>query len=151
MGLDDVRDMQQDVMFSKMKEEQSLVSFISDRTTIDNACYALYWLGQRKEYSDWYQGYYNKAIKHFSNTYDIVFILPWGEIKLENDGIRSSNKWYQFILQQMMENMANKHQGYDAKVHMIMSRDMESRVRDCLYWIDQWKYPTSIEVMGGPK
>ncbi len=140
MGLDDVRDMQQDVMFGKMKEEQSLSSFISDRTTIDNACYALYWLGQRKEYSKWYDWYHKKAVDHFKNTYDVVFILPHGVIELENDGVRSSNKWYQFILQQMMENMVNNNIGFKSNVHIIRDTSLDNRVKECLMCIDRLKY-----------
>ena len=145
MSLDDVREMQQDVMFDKMREEQSLTSFFSDRTTIDNTCYAMYWLGQKKEYSKWYQGYFNNAVKHFNCTYDIVIILPWGVIELENDGIRSSNKWYQFILQQMMENMVITHKGVNTTVIKVKSIPLDERVKECIYLIDKHIYMEKIK------
>lgn len=66
-------------------------SFISDRTTVDNAIYWIKW-HMSKANSLRSLAYLNMC-KLNAKKYDLVFYIP-PEIPLENDGFRSTNGYY---------------------------------------------------------
>jgi len=78
----------------KKKLEEQTETFIADRSTADNLAYYLRWAcrdiedGRNKAYVDW-------CINHLK-TYDLVVLLPWNAIPLEDDGFRSAKVYYQY-------------------------------------------------------
>lgn len=135
MTFQDVKRMQHEVMYAKIKEEINLNTFISDRTTIDNAMYTLRWVSSlTNEYNDWYKLYLKDARMHARSYYDIIFVLPHGVIQIENDGLRSSKTWYQFLMQELIENEINKLETAcrDPYIHHVTSSRLNDRVEECL-------------------
>ena len=134
MDINDVQRMQDEVMYAKINEETPLKEFISDRTTIDNAMYTLRWVSSlTNEYDGWYSKYLEDARKHTMLFYDIIFVLPHGAIHIENDGIRSSKTWYQFLMQQLIEKEIDAFSTLCyPHTHKIKSLSVEDRVNECL-------------------
>lgn len=130
MKVKDVVQMQEDTLKRKMEIESQLQNFISDRTTIDNLSYALRWIGSiDTEYDTWMAQYITQAMNHANANYDIIFLLPWGELPLEKDGTRSSKQWYQY----MMQNIIERHVYMLERpyVYEVMTVSLEDRVNEC--------------------
>ena len=130
MTEEDIKLMQNDVMYSKINREISLNTFISDRTTIDNATYALRWIASLDDkHQVWYKNYLNDAVKHANDTYDVIFFLPVGVFKPKDDGLRSNKLWYQYMMQCIMESLLS---GLDKPlIHYIKSSSLQDRVDEC--------------------
>jgi len=86
--------LQEEVLENKIKQENSLGDFIADRTPLDNIAYALRWLSREEGIEEWFNNYYNKAMNH-ACTYDLIIFLQNGKIPIEDDGVRSTQYWYQ--------------------------------------------------------
>ncbi len=124
--------MQADNLKRRIEIEGSLQQFISDRTSVDNLVYALRWVGSVDDgtYDGWMAQYINAAMKHADTNYDIIFLLPWGEIPLEGDGVRSSKQWYQYMIQSLIErHIYMLQRPYVYEVQMV---SLEDRVTECL-------------------
>lgn len=76
--------------------------FVSDRTPLDFIAFWLYYgMGWDAAASD-------AAMARFAAglaRYDAVVLLPWGAIPLEDDGIRSPNRWHQYHFQMILEGL----------------------------------------------
>jgi nicotinamide riboside kinase len=139
MQTDDVIKMQTDVLNAKILQESRYKNFISDRTTIDNFCYCLRWIGsETSNHNDFMKNYFKKSINHAKKYYDLIFILPWNAFKIEDDGVRSNKKWYQYMMQSLIEHhlygllLSNT----DVKIHKVDSIDLSDRVKECLLVIN---------------
>lgn len=131
MKIKDVVQMQTDTLKRKMEIESQLQNFISDRTTIDNLSYALRWIGSiNPNYDTWMAQYITQAINHANTNYDIIFILPWGVIPLEDDGTRSSKQWYQYMMQALIER--HIYMLETPMVYEVYQTDLEARAEECL-------------------
>jgi nicotinamide riboside kinase len=131
MALKDVVQMQEDTLKRKMDIESELQSFIADRTTVDNLTYALRWIGSEdKDYDTWMAQYITHAMNHANINYDIIFLLPWGEIPLVDDGTRSTKQWYQYLIQSILErHIYMLERPY---VYEVYQTTVEGRVEECL-------------------
>jgi nicotinamide riboside kinase len=135
MTINDICNMQTEVMYGKIKEEKCYDSFISDRTTIDNAMYTLRWVSSvTNKYNNWFHQYLIDARHHAKNYYDIIFILPYGKFEIVDDNIRSNKKWYQFLMQELIEKEIFDLQNGDCwpYIHTIKSIDLTQRVNECI-------------------
>ncbi len=131
MAKKDVVKMQEDTLKRKMDIESELQAFMSDRTTVDNLSYALRWIGSvdNGEYEGWMAQYITHAMSHADVSYDLIFILPWGEVKLEDDGTRSSKTWYQYMMQNIIER--HIYMLERPMVYEVMAVPLEERVVEC--------------------
>lgn len=132
METTDVVKMQDDTLNRKTQIESELQSFIADRTTVDNMAYALRWIGSEDtgSYDTWMAQYIMRAMNHADSNYDIIFMLPWGEIPIEDDGTRSTKQWYQYMMQNIIERhiyMLERPYIYEVE-HVAL----DDRVRECL-------------------
>ena len=131
MTIHHVVQMQEDTLKRKMDIESELQAFVSDRTTVDNLCYALRWIGSLDpEYDTWMAQYITHAMNHANKNYDIIFMLPWGVVPLEKDGTRSSKQWYQYMMQNIIER--HIYMLERPMVYEVMSETLEDRVVECL-------------------
>ena len=131
LGIEGTIKMQEDTLQRKMSIESELQSFVADRTTVDNLCYAVRWIGSvNSEYDTWMAQYITHAINHANVNYDIIFMLPWGVIPIEKDGTRSSKTWYQYMMQNLIErHIYMLERPY---VYEVMQDSLEDRTRECL-------------------
>jgi nicotinamide riboside kinase len=133
MEMKDVVQMQEDTLKRKTDIESTLGSFMSDRTTVDNLSYALRWIGSvdgTGTYESWMAQYLMLAMNHAEANYDLIFLLPWGELELEDDGTRSTKTWYQYLMQSIIERhiyMLNRPMVYE-----VMSVPLEDRKTECM-------------------
>lgn len=129
----DVQKMQTDALNRRIDIESELQNFISDRTSVDNLSYALRWIGsetKNEAISGWMAQYITRAMNHANENYDLIFLLPWGEIPLEDDGTRSTKEWYQYMMQAIIERhiyMLDRPFVYE-----VMKTDLEERKEECL-------------------
>lgn len=138
LGIKDVVKMQEDTLRRKMDIESNLQSFISDRSTVDNLSYALRWIGSvENEYDTWMAQYITYAMNHANKNYDLIFILPWGELDLVNDGTRSTKTWYQYMIQSIIERHIYMLEG--PMIYEVMSVPLEDRKNECLRIIESIK------------
>lgn len=102
MGVAEIRQMtpeqsyefQSRIFQKKIEEELKHKSFVADRSTADNIAYYLRWCARDNDDSK-NAVYIEKCIKHLK-VYDLVMILPWQGIPLEDDGFRSVRLYYQY-------------------------------------------------------
>lgn len=85
---------QTNILDRKFAEEEKYETFISDRSTADNAAYYFRWccrdIDDKKN-----KIYIERCFKHLK-TYDKIILLPWNSIPLHDDGFRSTKLYYQY-------------------------------------------------------
>ena len=77
LGVQGTVDLQNHLLDTKFKSEANMKSFISDRTSIDCATYALRWVSRYSEHNSWLYEYITKCIIHAQQNYDLIVIFPW--------------------------------------------------------------------------
>jgi nicotinamide riboside kinase len=136
MNINDIIEMQSDVMNGKIKQEVGQTNFISDRCTIDNLCYTLRWVGSvDSDHNDFMEQYISDAMAHAKDNYDIIFILPFGSFDIENDGTRSNKKYYQYMLQSLIEYHCYSLMTSglsDVVIHKIKAVSLPERIAECM-------------------
>ena len=142
----------------RMLAEANAIKCVSDRTSYDNACYALYWLGREEHLQHKLMKYTMACSIHAIKTYDVIFILPFGVFDIEDDGCRSVKPAYQQGMQMMIEHAVQS--GYPIHyVHQVQAASLDDRTAECMNIIDQLydeklKHtppPTSILDITNPK
>lgn len=129
LSLRDIMKMQMELLKQKRVSEAQQ-EFIADRSTIDNFVYANYWLGRDDEMQRGLYDYMDSCFQHAVDSYDYIFLFPWGVIDLEDDGVRSAKPMYQFAIQMMIERAVFQLQALnpDVYVHMVTGKTVEERV-----------------------
>ncbi len=62
--------------------------------------------------------------------YDRVYLLPWGAIPLEADGVRTPNRWTQLHMQLVLEGLLRMHA---PELHLLLrSVALDARVQEVL-------------------
>jgi len=65
-----------------------------------------------------------------ASRYDRVYLLPWGAIPLEADGVRTPNRWTQLHMQLVLEGLLRRHaSGLHLPVRAVV---LDARVREVL-------------------
>ncbi len=94
--------------------ERSLPSFVADNSALDFAAYALYYgcLSPRS-----HDALLTEAA-HSAAQYDAVFLLPWGALPYEQDGVRPADPYLQLRYQLLLEGLLRRHIE-PSKLHLI--------------------------------
>jgi len=132
LGSEGTKLLQKEVLERKIKLETEHSHFISDRTTLDNAAYCLRWLAREEGIDSWMEDYIKKCFDHAKEAYDVIVICPWGAIPLEDDGIRSGKRWYQYEIQKLIEGLALDDIDTFGKVHFLKSESVKDRVEELI-------------------
>ena len=82
-------DMQKKLLKEKKIREKSNYSFVADRTTIDNAVYAIVY-GEKLSGSELSE-YVTDCVVHARDCYDLIIYFREGRISYVDDGVRGSN------------------------------------------------------------
>lgn len=115
-----------DLFGQRLAREGSLRGFVADNCAADFAAYAL-----QHGCADACPGLLADAQAHAA-AYDAIFLLPWGAIPYERDGVRSASQGaelrYQLMLEALLERNAR------SRLHRVPQeiRGVEARVRFCL-------------------
>lgn len=139
LDVDGTQKLQEHIFQVKSKSEKEKSSFIADRSTIDNAAYALRWIGREDKYQDWLLDYTEKCLKHAAYNYDYIFFVPSGVFPIEDDGVRSEKPAYQkemefLMLGLLMELKRNYYYSYPEIIY-INSKSIEDRINEILLGI----------------
>lgn len=79
--------------------------FVTDRSPLDYAAFGLVFHHHGSDFCD---RYVPQALAR-APEYDAIILLPWGVLPLQADGVRSTNRWYQRLLQATIEGLAHRH------------------------------------------
>ena len=145
MEILDTIKMQESILNKKVQKEVNKDNWIADRTPIDNLVYALHWIGKHKEHEEWMNFYAEMCVKHVLKCYDLIFILPWGAIPLEDDGVRSVKKWYQYQIQLLIYGIIDGLESYGSvDFHRIVALTPEDRLYECEYVLKNIEWQAQI-------
>ncbi len=87
-------------------EDAATDGFVADRSAADFAAFWIYY-GFHHDAADT-DRFMARALKRLERT-DRVVLLPWGVLPLHADGVRSSNRWVQFMFQTIVEGVLERH------------------------------------------
>jgi len=122
----------QDRIFKRTVEEQKKhVSFVTDRTVIDLAAYAiveLYDSDPKKV-----EKMFRACNKHVSR-YTHIVVCPWGIKPLLDNKLRTLNSWYQYIISSLCLNILNH---WRVPFHVLQSLDERQRIKEVLKFLQR--------------
>lgn len=122
--------------------EASLSSelWFTERTFSDLFTYSLISFGQYNEYDSWLDNYFEKC-KEYCLNYDHVFYIT-SKFKIEKDGVRSINKHYSRMIDQIMLDIT-KQMIYNPKVSIIDTADSSARLKIITNKIEDYNNDTT--------
>jgi broad specificity phosphatase PhoE/nicotinamide riboside kinase len=106
LTLDGLRDLIEALWDEQHAREQSFArGAVCDRASVDYAAfwlhYALYDDAPRTE------RFLERMLRH-ARAYDAIVLLPWGELPLVDDRVRSTNRWLQLRYQGILEHLLER-------------------------------------------
>lgn len=128
----DTMQMQHHILNNKLMLEDKYGDFVADRSTADSMVYTLRWGSKGtpdKEVAD----YIERCLTQLK-TYDLILFCPWNSIAYEQDGLRSSNIFYQLEISMAVYGILS-YSG--ATVHIVKETSLEERVKEVLEIINR--------------
>ena len=116
--------------------ERANLRCVSDRTSLNNAMYCLYWNGREESLQRGVMDYVRDCTIHAVKTYDIIFMIPMGQFDIEDDGTRSKLIAYQLCMQNLINNAVRSAEPI-YYVHLVQAVNLEERVIECMDIIDK--------------
>lgn len=99
--------------------------FVTDRSPID---YATFWLHYHLHHDrEATESWMSETLAELPR-FDAVVLLPWGVLPLVDDGVRSTNRWAQFMFQGMVEAMATRSADDAQLLRLPPFADLDKRV-----------------------
>jgi len=89
---------QKEILAKTVETQSEYSSFVTDRTSIDLAAYAILELQKEVEIVD----EIINACRSHANTYTHLIFCPWGIVPIEDNKVRTINPWYQFAVHSVM-------------------------------------------------
>lgn len=103
--------------------------FVADRSAAD---YAAFWIHYGFHHDPLAtEPVLQPLLAHVAN-YDRIVLLPWGVLPLADDGVRSTNRWIQFMFQSLVEGFLGRHATAARLLRMPAERDLERRLEHVL-------------------
>lgn len=102
------------------KKQQSGDNFITDRTAVDLAAYAV--LESDRAYVDKYMEEY----RELSKVYTHLFFCPWFRSRLDDNNKRTLDQWYQFAVHAVEMEVLNF---FDLDAHVFDEDSIDERVQ----------------------
>ncbi len=99
--------------------------FVTDRSPID---YATFWLHYHLHHDrDDTEAWMEKTLARLPELSAIV-LLPWGVLPLVDDGVRSTNRWAQFMFHGMVDAMATRSAEMGQLLRMPAFAELDKRL-----------------------
>ena len=111
-------------------EQQNVPAFVTDRTVVDLAAYALC---EMRENSDTVKHIIDTCRKNITN-YTHLFMCPWQDSPLTDNGKRTLNPWYQFMIHVVERGIMDD---WGCKYYIVPVMDNEQRVECVLNLLHQ--------------
>lgn len=106
-------------------EDDATEGFVADRSSADFAAFWIhYGFHHDAEDTEPRMAEWLAALPR----YDRVLLCPWGVLPLVNDGIRSTNRWIQFMFQSLVEGLLSRHAAPGQVLSVPPTVDLEQRV-----------------------
>lgn len=87
-------------------EDDAVGGFVADRSSAD---YAAFWMHYGFHHDrDATEPRMAGWLGHLPR-YDRIVLLPWGVLPLHDDGVRSTNRWVQFMFQSLVDGLLSRH------------------------------------------
>jgi deoxyadenosine/deoxycytidine kinase len=115
---------QAEILKKTIKAQESKHSFVTDRTVIDLAAYAV--AEMHDEDLTLLQKIYYECQKN-ATTYTHVFLCPWASISLQDNHRRTLNPWYQFQIHALAQGIMDE---WGVKFHVLKSQTTAKRVAE---------------------
>ena len=107
-------------------EQHSVEVFITDRTAIDIAAYAILELRDGHDVKR-----HLARCRELSERYTHIFFCPWRDCKISGNQRRTLNPWYQFSVYSVELNVAKM---FEIKLKMLEDDDIDKRVEFITSW-----------------
>jgi hypothetical protein len=120
---------QLDILRTQINEENKLLNFISDRTTLDNFVYYEYNTTDCVEIVNTYK---TLAINHYINGYDYVIYVPI-MFDIEDDGERNTDLKYQNDIDESVK----KYLNLNKNILTLTTLDIEDRIKEVVNFINK--------------
>lgn len=112
-------------------KQQSVESFVTDRTAIDLASYGILEMDdslKTKKHLD--------KCEEFSKIYDIVFFCSWESVEIIDNKKRTLDPWYQFTVHAVQIEAAKM---FGIMMHELDNSDSKERLDESIKWIQYLK------------
>ncbi len=120
----------QNEILRRTLEQQSVQEFVTDRTVIDLAAYAL---SEMREDSD--------VVRHIVETcrknigiYTHLLLCPWQDIPLTDNGKRTLNPWYQLVIHAIERGIMDD---WGCKYHVMPIIENDKRTAEAIVVLKQ--------------
>ena len=109
-------------ILKKSIEQQSLTEFVTDRTAIDLAAYAILELKDPLKVQK-----YVDSCHDLAHIYDYIFFCPWQSVDIVDNQKRTLDPWYQMTVHSVELEVANL---LSVGIHKLSSDDAEERLEE---------------------
>jgi hypothetical protein len=113
----------EEILVQKEALAVSHPNFVADRGTVDPAALWLHWIG--RDVPEERTRQYVQRCRAWMGRCTHVFLLPWGSIRLEADGYRSPQGWYQYEVHCLIRGLLAE---WDIPYHTVRSAGAGERV-----------------------
>ena len=111
---------QNEILEGTIEQIEGVDSFVSDRTPIDLASYAILEREDKKVRD------YVENCRRMLNYYDFIFLCPWISREIVDNQKRTLNPWYQFSVDAVIKSVLDM---FDCPVVELESEDIDSRIK----------------------
>jgi nicotinamide riboside kinase len=119
-------------LWEEQRAEQDLAlarhgGYVADRSALD---FAAAWLQYTALHEpERTEAFVRARLTDANALHDVLVILPWGSLPLAADGVRSTDRWFQFRFQSLAEGLAEEFLDPRKLVHLPPDvRELEARV-----------------------
>lgn len=130
--------MDEDWSAQRAAEEEATGGFVSDRSSLD---FAAFWLHYALYEDIRSTDAWMERMSADARSYDTILLFPWGSLPLEQDGVRSTNRWTQLRYQTILEGVLERFARPGAVVRVPDTDDFERRTSFVLAAIDAGGVP----------
>ena len=118
---------QEELLKRSLAAEEIYQNFITDRTPVDLAAYAIVLLYKKIDKVDEIVGICREHAKRYTH----LIFCPWGQQPLEKNGVRTLNPWFQFSIHGTMMALLREW-GLGC---LIVSGSADDRIKQALEYI----------------
>lgn len=117
----------QNEILRRTMEQQAIAQFVTDRTVVDLAAYALCELRENRDNSDILKNIVDTCRKNVVN-YTHLLLCPWQD-QLTDNGKRTLNPWYQLVIHAIERGIMDD---WGCQYHVMQTVGNDNRTEEAL-------------------